>query len=99
MIVIQWGCGAPCLMTAMVSSRTGEVFDPPLTVDGTLALPPLVLDRYSAGSNAELKFRSDSRLMIVDATPNWLKPHLQAYRHYYVWQANRWLLVYREPLD
>ena len=31
-IVIQWGCGAPCLMMAMVDARSGEVFYPPMSI-------------------------------------------------------------------
>jgi hypothetical protein len=30
MIVIRWGCGAPCLMVVMVNARTGEIYNPPL---------------------------------------------------------------------
>ena len=71
MIVIKWGCGAPCLMAALGNARTGEIYDPPLAVDQTLALPLLSIGCCSAGRNLELEFRQNSRLMIVSATPNW----------------------------
>jgi hypothetical protein len=98
MIVIQWSCGAPCLMAALVNARTGEVYDPPLAVNRTLGLPLLVIDN-SVGQNAELEFRRNSRLMIVSATPHWLEERPRSYRHYFVWESSRWVLVYKEPLD
>ena len=98
-IFIQWGCGVPCLMAALVNARTGEVFNPPLAVDGTLALPLLNIGGDSGGRNPELEFRKNSRLMIVSATPNWFKGHPRSYRHYFVWESNRWILVYKESLD
>jgi len=99
MIVIQWGCGAPCLMVAVVNARTGEVHKPPLAVDDTFALPLLSIGCCSAGGNPELEFRQNSRLMIISASPNWFKEHHRSYRHYFVWQSNQWILVYKEPLD
>jgi len=98
MIFIQWGCGAPRLMAALANARTGEVFNPPLAVDGTLFMPFLVIGE-SVGGNPELEFRANSRLMIISATPNWLKPHARSYRHYFVWESNQWRLVHRESLD
>ena len=81
-----------------VDPRTGEVFNPPLAVDGTLFMPFLVIGE-SVGGNPELEFRANSRLMIISATPNWLKPHARSYRHYFVWESNQWRLVHRESLD
>jgi hypothetical protein len=34
LIVIQWGCGAPCLRMAIVNARTGEVYSPPISING-----------------------------------------------------------------
>jgi hypothetical protein len=99
MIVIQWGCGAPCLMAALVNARTGEVYDPPLAVDQTLELPLLSIGCCSASRNPDLEFRQNSRLMIVSASPNWFRKNHRSYRHYFVWQLNRWTLVYKESLD
>lgn len=99
MIFIQWGCGAPCLMAALVNARTGEVFNPPLAVDGTLALPILNIGGDSPGRNPGLEFRKNSLLMVVSATPNWFKGHARSYRHYFVWESNQWVLVYKESLD
>jgi len=28
-IIVRWGCGAPCLMAAIVDAKTGRVFPPP----------------------------------------------------------------------
>jgi hypothetical protein len=99
MIVIRWGCGAPCLMAAMVNARTGEIYNPPLAVNNTFGLPLLSVGCCSASRNPELEFRQDSRLMVISASPNWFKEHDQSYRHYFFWQQKHWLLVYRESLD
>jgi len=99
MIFIQWGCGAPCMMAALVNAQTGEVFPPPLAREDTLELPLLNIGGYSAGRNPELQFRNNSLLMVVSATPNWFKPHARSYRHYFVWELHRWVLVFKEPLD
>jgi len=99
MIVIQWGCGAPCLMAAVVNARTGEVSNPPLAIDDTLALPILNVGGDSPGRNPELEFRKNSRLMIVSATPKWFVKHPRSYRHYFVLESNQWVLVYKQSLD
>jgi hypothetical protein len=98
MIVIQWSCGAPCLMAALVNASTGEVYNPPLAVNGTLGLPLLVIGD-SVGRNPELEFHKSSRLMIVSATPNWFKERRRSYRHYFAWESGQWVLVYKEALD
>ena len=98
-IFIQWGCGAPCLMAALVNARTGEVYNPPLAVDNTFALPILSIGCCSAGRNPDLEFRPNSRLMIVSASPNWFRKNHRSYRHYFVWQSSRWVLVYKESVD
>jgi hypothetical protein len=98
MIVVQWGCGAPCFMMAMVDAQTGDVFLPPLPVDNTFALPLLTIG-ISPGGNPEVEFRQNSRLMIIDATPQWFKDRHRSYRYYFVWHDDRWTLVHRESLD
>ena len=98
MIVVQWGCGAPCLMMAMVDAVTGEIYSLPLAIDDTLALPLLCIGN-SVGRGPEVKFRQDSRLMVIKATPDYSKRNHHSYSHYYLWRDNRWSLSYRERLD
>lgn len=98
MIVVQWGCGSPCLMMAMEDAATGEVYLPPLSVDNTFALPLLSIGDSVSG-NPETTFRQDSRWMIIKATPDWYKVNHHSYAHYYLWQNNRWHLLHRERLD
>jgi hypothetical protein len=93
MVVVQWGCGAPCLMVAMVDGESGEVYLPPLSVDNTFALPLFVPGRYSVSSNPELSFRQDSRLLIMKATPDWSKENHHSYTYYFLWQNNLWSLI------
>jgi hypothetical protein len=97
MIVTQWGCGAPCLMMAMVSARTGEVHRLPLALENGFALPLLRIG-LTVGSNPEVEFRQNSRLLILSATPNWLRENHRAWKHYFIWENNRWVLLYRELL-
>ncbi len=98
MIVVQWGCGSPCLMMAMVDGVTGDIYSVPLATPDTLALPLLSIG-YSVGGNPEITFRPDSRLMVIRATPDYFKEHHHSYVHYYLWQNSRWTLMYREGLD
>jgi hypothetical protein len=98
MIVVQWGCGAPCLMMAMVDGSTGDVYLPPLPVDNTFALPLLCIGN-SVSSNPEIAFKQDSRLMVIKATPAWYKQKHPSFAYYYLWQNDSWKLLFREPLD
>src|SRR4051812_9789 len=78
MIVVQWGCGAPCMMMAMVDARTGVVYSPPISADGigtqSLAWPLLSLG-LSVGRNPDIEFRLDSSLMVIRATPKQTRQH------------------------
>ncbi|MDX2151629.1 MAG: hypothetical protein SFV54_12900 [Bryobacteraceae bacterium] len=98
MVVVQWGCGAPCLMMAVVDGETGEVFLPPLAVERTFTLPMLCVGN-SVSSNPQITFRRDSRLMVVKATPDCSQMNHHSYAHYFLWQDNHWKLLFREPLD
>jgi len=72
MIVVQWGCGAPCMMMAMVDAQTGVVRYPPMSFEGVgvhnFGLPLLTVG-LAVSRNPDVEFRLDSRLMIVKATP------------------------------
>lgn len=43
MIVVQWGCGSPCLMMAMVDAETGDVYSLPLAMNDKSGSPSLAL--------------------------------------------------------
>jgi hypothetical protein len=97
MIVIQWGCGAPCTRMVIVDARTGEVYFPPIAATGigtrSFDLPLLTVgSRYP--QNPKVQFRQNSRLMIIKASP-W---NQRAYTYYFLWQQNRWRLLRRGPL-
>jgi hypothetical protein len=96
-IIIEWGCGSPCVMNAIVDAVTGKIYNPPISHD--LALP-----NTSPGdpmrclpSPATLKFRLNSSLMIVDASPN-LSNDKNNYTHYFLWENNQWRLLRKVPL-
>lgn len=98
MIVVQWGCGAPCLMMALVNAHSGDVYLPPLAVERTFTLPLLCVGN-SVSSNPRISFHKDSRLMIIEATPDCsqMKHHSNAY--YFLWNGDRWTTLHKEPLD
>ena len=101
MIVVKWGCGVPCLMMAMVDSRTGTIYDPPIASNGVGAknfMLPLLTVGLSVSRQPGVEFRPDSRLMIVKATPRQTERH-PSYTYYFLWQDNRWTLLRRVSLD
>lgn len=98
MIVVQWGCGAPCLMMALVDSQSGDVYLPPLAVERAFTLPLLCVGN-SVSSNPRISFRKDSRLMIVEATPDCSQMKHHSYAHYFLWDGDHWTTLYKKPLD
>jgi len=100
MIVVQWGCGAPCLLMAMVEAVTGAVYYPPISFRGigvqNFALPLLTVG-LSVSRNANVEFRLNSGLMIVKATPKQNERH-PSYTYYFLWQADRWTLLRQTPI-
>jgi hypothetical protein len=101
LIVIQWGCGAPCLRMAIVDARSGEVYYPPISINGVGARSfdlPLLMIGDSVPQNPEVQFRANSRLMIIKATPNQSGRH-PSYTYYFLWRQDRWALLKKVPLD
>jgi hypothetical protein len=99
MIVIQWGCGAPCLRMALVNARTGDVYYPPIT-DGdaqNFSLPLLTEVGNDVPGNPEVEFRLNSNLMIIKATPVQSQSH-PSFTYYFLWNRDRWTLLRRDPL-
>jgi hypothetical protein len=72
-IIVRWGCGVPCVMVAIVDASTGVVYPPPLCSGHcgteTFALPFLLPGDVLIPSVAEIDFRLNSRLMIMQASP------------------------------
>jgi hypothetical protein len=103
LIVIQWSCGAPCVRMAVVDARSGEVHNPPISASGIGAWSfdlPLLTAGYSYSQNPEVRFRPNSSLMIVKATPNWWSPRRHpSFTYYFLWRQNRWTLLRKVPLD
>jgi hypothetical protein len=97
LVVIQWGCGAPCMRMAVVDARTGEVYCPPISFIGAGAPSfdlPLLTIGDSVPQNPEVQFRLNSKLMIVKATPSQAGRH-PSYTYYFLWQQDRWTLLQR----
>ncbi len=101
LIVIQWGCGAPCLRMAIVDARSGDVYYPPISINGVGARSfdlPLLMIGDSVPQNPEVQFRPNSNLMIFKATPNQSGRH-PSYTYYFLWRQNRWTLLRKVRLD
>ena len=100
LIVVTWGCWAPCLRMAIVDAQTGEIYYPPLTFEGDgpqnfdlpLLTPPNAVSR-----NPEIQFRPNSDLMIIEATPS-QSGNQPSYTFYFLWRQGRWTLLRKVPL-
>jgi hypothetical protein len=101
LIVIQWACGAPCLRMAIVNAQSGDVYYPPISINGLGAHSfdlPLLMIGDSVPQNPEVHFRLSSRLMIVRATPNQSGRH-PSYTYFFLWRQDRWILLKKVSLD
>jgi len=100
MIVVQWGCGSTCMRMAIVDARTGDVYYPPISFDGTAASSfdlPLLIVGESVPQNPKVQFRLNSSLMIIQATPS-PSEHPPCCAYYFFWRRNRWILLRRDQL-
>ena len=101
LIVIQWGCGSPCMRMAIMDARTGDVYYPPISFAGigtpTFDLPLLTLPD-SVPQNPVVQFRPNSGLMVIKASPSRLGHH-DSYAYYFLWHQDRWALLRRVPLS
>jgi hypothetical protein len=100
-IVIEWGCGSPCGMMAIVDALTGKVYTPPISPEGFMLpfLPVKVPGDPDAFVSwvAEVEFRLNSCLMIVKANPDPSKGRSN-YTFYFLWKNDHWTLLRRVPL-
>lgn len=99
-MVIQWACGSPCGMMAIVDAVTGKVYDPPMSEGFLLPSLPATVpgdpDHFIPWV-AKVEFRPNSNLMIVEAIPDPSKKR-GSYTHYFLWKNNQWTLLGRVPL-
>lgn len=86
-VVIRWGCGSQCVMMALVDAETGKVYEPPLSVGGSLYVP---LDNLSA---MEIDFRIDSSLMVIRNACRNFRNRMSCGTYYFNWASNRFALV------
>jgi len=99
-VVIDWACGSPCKTMAMVDTKTGNVFFPPITWGEGLQNPksfylPVLTHQVDVSHNPELEYRLDSKLFIIKCNEgNKESP----YTFYFLWQGNRWELLRKAAL-
>ncbi len=97
MVVVRLACGAPCMRMVLLDSRTGRVFDPPITHTG-IGAPnldlPLLSFPHSVPMNPHVDFRRNSRLMIVKASLTLGHP----LTYYFLWERDHWRLLHRTPV-
>jgi hypothetical protein len=85
-VVIQWGCGSQCVMMAIVDTKTGAVYDPPLSGTGSELYIPL--DNLS---KMETEYHRGSSLMVLrDACRNFRG---ECGTYYFNWRENKFALV------
>jgi hypothetical protein len=81
-ILTTWGCGAQCLMGALIDARTGKVYSIPFTI--------CCWGHEQDEQFAPIRFRLDSRLIIFEGALNEEGVGL----YYYVWEKNRFRLLH-----
>ncbi len=96
-IVIEWGCGVPCVMMVMVDARTGRVHHMPMA-SGTKGSQKISIPFFGLRT-AEVNFLPTSRLLTLDACPEQSeKLDAACYRHYFLWEREKWRLLSRERI-
>src|SRR5215213_4848851 len=83
-IVAGWGCGAGCMISAIIDARTGNVFWPK-----ELAGMYITADDF-------LEYKANSRLLIISDRPASIK-ELPRGNYYYEWKNNRLRLIRTVP--
>jgi len=97
-IVIEWYCGSPCAMNAIVDAATGKIYNPSLSADlGLPGIAPGDPEPCPQWGPADVKFHLNSKLMIVEANADWPKDK-HNYRHYFLWENNQWKLLQKVPI-
>jgi hypothetical protein len=89
-VIVQWGCGWPCLMVAIVDLRTGRVFPPPFhrgTGHSYFQLP------NAFPMDPPLEYRLDSRLIIANICESHEAQKCGA--HYFVMRDDGLKLIHR----
>jgi hypothetical protein len=80
--IVIWGCGTSCAAFAIVDSQSGQVYFPPEL--------PFVTYTDWHGDDFGLRFRIDSRLLVLHGTP---QEESRVGTFYYVWQTNTLTLI------
>jgi hypothetical protein len=63
----RWGCGAGCNVFVIVDSQSGRIYDLPFSLAD---LPYEWVQKHVGEPHDRMAFRSNSRLMKIDACPN-----------------------------
>ena len=82
-IIVEIGCGSPCVLMAIVDAKTGRIHNPPMSTG--LGITNLGGYPWLPG----IEFRLDSDLMIMRPCAN----DGPVYDHYFLWTDNRWKLI------
>jgi hypothetical protein len=65
--VVNWGCGAGCLMMVVVDLETGTIYPPPMST-GAIGEAQVTVPNLGTGWG-DFDFRADSRLFIMKTCP------------------------------
>jgi hypothetical protein len=101
-IIVQWGCGSPCIMMVVVDASTGDVLPPPISAGsgGASALTlPLLVTGDSAPWPAKIEFHLNSRLLIAKATSDMKRLPSSSYIYYFLLERNEWHLLSKVALE
>jgi hypothetical protein len=81
-----WGCGSSCQQFAIIDCKTGRVYFPPQL--------PYVTYVHWNGDDPGLQFRIDSRLLILNGSPQEEETNGS---FYYLWTTNQLQLICSLP--
>lgn len=92
-ILASWGCGTSCAQIAIIDAKTGKVFHPQEV--GSVDMVN-VHDDFWKGEQWPLRYRADSRLLVLVGMPN--EDTSQRGISFYLWEPPRLRLIRRVPV-
>ena len=82
--IVTWGCGAGCVQFVIVDAKSGAIYSPRFYV-----APRMHFDEETQQPDEPLRFRIDSKLLIVSGSPNEKNEGI----YYYEWDGRRLGLI------
>jgi hypothetical protein len=98
-IAVRWGCGTGCAAMVFIDARTGNIYNPPLSI-GRIGDQRIGLPMFHGGI-AEVAYRLTSRVLKMKACPgepSRLSLDDPCYAYDFRWDDDHWTLLGRQRL-